>query len=609
MLAKDLAELAQRRQTYWLRVWFALLLYAVTALVFAPGYVRSGTSPLAVLGSGGRLLSSLYELEWLGLCLFVPAIVSGAFAAEKERNTLQLLFLTRLGPWTILFEKLFSRLVPVAALLLVSFPILLIAFSLGGVTQRDVYFVTLELLGTAIEVGCISLFCSAFCATTASAFVMSYLILVGLYVGPYLGVAVYLGIASWKYHFRLGAVYANADTDAMMTTLNMISSTNGLRFDWILSHFGNSPLTVLPFHRSYLPPMVMTSIGLLFVVMARVVVLRRMSPQPTHRLRRLFGHLDRVFDRLGGGIELGRRKGDLPDKRPVLWREARRGNLGRLNYLIRVMLLIEVPILFPTALYAMVVKDSIVPTFLLWSIAFLVVFVRSAGLIGAERARQTLDVLMTTPLSLTVLVGEKWRGLLRVMAVVSVPVLVGAIINGYLQMGLSRPREAFYALQGLDSRSMFSYLLVVAVNLVILLPLAAQLSFLFGLLAKTQTRATMAALGVFFTWSMLPLIVRAFWTNSCSPWTLYFTPMGAVAANEAPELGLVRFGEDDWQLAHESGAFYLLPHWLTYAAIVGLLACVNFWVARRVLVRPSLWRIEASTVPGATAKAGEAAKT
>ena len=94
--------------------------------------------------------------------MFVPAVVSGALTAEKERNTLQLLFLTKLGPWTILLEKLFSRLVPVATFLLVSLPLLFIAYLWGGLTQSDVGLAIAELALTVFELASIALFCSAF---------------------------------------------------------------------------------------------------------------------------------------------------------------------------------------------------------------------------------------------------------------------------------------------------------------------------------------------------------------------------------------------------------------------------------------------------------------
>ena len=44
--------------------------------------------------------------------------------------------MTRLGPFTILFEKLLSRLVPMFTFLLLSLPLMAFAYSLGGVSTR-----------------------------------------------------------------------------------------------------------------------------------------------------------------------------------------------------------------------------------------------------------------------------------------------------------------------------------------------------------------------------------------------------------------------------------------------------------------------------------------
>ncbi len=163
MLAKDLREMAQRRRTYAVRVAFALLIFSMSAVLFVPIYRLTQRSPKGILGQGAMLLYDLYVIEWFGVCLFVPAVVSGALTEERGRDTLQLLFLTRLGPWTILTEKLLSRFVPVATFLLVSIPPLFVAYALGGVRLRDVEFAAIGLSVTAFQVGCLSLFCSAFC--------------------------------------------------------------------------------------------------------------------------------------------------------------------------------------------------------------------------------------------------------------------------------------------------------------------------------------------------------------------------------------------------------------------------------------------------------------
>ncbi|WP_230685503.1 hypothetical protein, partial [Streptococcus pneumoniae] len=69
----------------------------------------------------------------------MPAMSVGAITLEKEKNTLTLLFLTRLGPWTILFEKYLARVVNMASYLLITLPLFGIAYSLGGVTQLELW--------------------------------------------------------------------------------------------------------------------------------------------------------------------------------------------------------------------------------------------------------------------------------------------------------------------------------------------------------------------------------------------------------------------------------------------------------------------------------------
>ncbi len=159
LLSKELAEMAQRMRTYGVRVVFACLVFTASALIFLPTYHEAQGARFGLMGQGGKLLDALYAIEWVGICLFVPAIVSGILAAEKERNTLQLLLLTRLGPWTILLEKLLSRFVPVATFLLVSLPLLFVAYLMGGLTQSDLEFAAVGLLVIAFEVACLSIFC------------------------------------------------------------------------------------------------------------------------------------------------------------------------------------------------------------------------------------------------------------------------------------------------------------------------------------------------------------------------------------------------------------------------------------------------------------------
>jgi ABC-type transport system involved in multi-copper enzyme maturation permease subunit len=590
MLAKELAEMAQLRRTYFVRVAFAVLMFSMSALIFLPTYRAARLSRTGLLGQGSQLLDVLYEIEWVGLFLFVPAVVSGALAAEKERNTLQLLFLTRLGPWTILLEKLLSRYVPVATFLLVSLPLLFVAYLMGGLTRIDLAFAGAGLSATAFQVGCIAIFCSAFCATSASAFAMSYVIIALVLLFPFIAA---LSIIAFTACLRpiVGSQFpliAWLDSPQSHQTIEpVIMATLGIDLNWLFNQ-GSFGLRLRPFHKTWFPLIVIASIGLVFLILARVAIVRRAAPQAKHRIRRLFQWLDRIFwrlnDRYARGIVLSRPGTDLPENNPVAWRENRRGNLGRVNYLIRILLVVEFPILAFTVLIAAVSTSpgdfTILSALglLLWLIAILVIVVRSAGLIAAEKARQTLDVLLTTPLTLAALFSDKMRGLFRVMFIVSVPILFDAILIAYFRSAVAGQGGAFMVPGISSTMAAVRYVFYVVMNLAVLLGLTSQLAFLFGVRAKTQGRAVTAVLGIFIAWCFLPLLILVFGQTNMA--TLYLSPIAGVLVNEFPQLERYR---RQWEPGEPN--FQAPLHLLIYAGIVVGLIRINFLQAGRVLLR------------------------
>jgi hypothetical protein len=248
--------------------------------------------------------------------------------------------------------------------------------------------------------------------------------------------------------------------------------------------------------------------------------------------------------------------------------------------------LLELPILLPTVTYILTTRDlrfSALDSsgFFLWPIALLIVSVRSAGLIAAEKARQTLDVLLTTPLPLSAVAGQKLRGLWRVMAIVSVPILIQAAFVGYFHISASSPHASYYGQQGFNpSQAAELHFIVVALNLVVLLSLAAQLAFLFGLKAQTQGRAVTATLGVFAAWSVIPLFIRIFADREA--WVMYLSPISGIVLNELPQMAYgLHFGTETGRFG-----FYALIHLGIYAAVAAYLAWFNHRLAGRILCRP-----------------------
>ena len=136
--------------------------------------------------------------------------------------------------------------------------------------------------------------------------------------------------------------------------------------------------------------------------------------------------------------------------------------------------------------------------------------VQAANTIVAERVQQTLEVLLTTPLTAREIVEQKARVLRRFMLVLAVPLLTILGSECYLEWG-NTPRN------GLDNRdNALTYFVCTLLTIGIFLPLTSWLSLWIGLKMRTRFKAILTALAVIVAWCVLPIIVVAFTENADS---------------------------------------------------------------------------------------------
>ena len=159
--------------------------------------VANQISGQMMLGRGAVLVDWVTSAQAFLILLFLPAMTCGAIAGEKERNTLAILLTTRLGPLTIVLEKLASRLVVVFMLLLLSLPLFAVAYSMGGISLPDLLGRVIGLVELSVFVASLSLMCSAWCGSTVSAFFMSYFVAGSLLFGA-------AGVAGYRCVFHYG---------------------------------------------------------------------------------------------------------------------------------------------------------------------------------------------------------------------------------------------------------------------------------------------------------------------------------------------------------------------------------------------------------------------
>jgi ABC-type transport system involved in multi-copper enzyme maturation permease subunit len=93
---------------------------------------------LGALGEGRNPVTVIFVTLGGILYLVTPAMACGSISAERERKNLGLLLISRLSPLTIIAEKLVAQLVPLMVFLLLSAPLLSIAYLFGGISFLEV---------------------------------------------------------------------------------------------------------------------------------------------------------------------------------------------------------------------------------------------------------------------------------------------------------------------------------------------------------------------------------------------------------------------------------------------------------------------------------------
>lgn len=496
LLTKELLETAARRRTYILRVIYALALYMVFVLLL-PRQTWTGTrqSSYELLGTGRQMFETLIVLQYFGTALFLPALMCGQITQEKERDSLVLLFLTELRPWSIVLQKYLGGLVPMLSFFLLGLPLAGVAYAFGGLATAEVGRYLLGLFVTCLQFGALSLFCSSWCRSTVGSFIGTYLFGAAFYAGPPLSIAL---LSSVLPHFsRSEAVeYCSGmfvPPAALEMGIYMGSGSRGrMGPDWLL----------------YLLPSIASV--LLFLILARWFLVRRALVPATNFLRPFFERIDRLMKRMNratGGVVLWRDASNLPADEPIFWRETHRRVLGKPHYLLRLLCAVQFPTIFACLAVALMQSYSYYNRELtgfswlfgiLAGLIALFVSAHAANTIVSERVGQSLEVLLTTPLSACDIVRQKERALRRLLFVLAVPLLTIVAAKAYAQSDLATSHPP-----GTGT----PYLVCAVLTVCIYLPMIAWLSLWISIRVRTRFHAILGAVGALALWvGLAPLI-------------------------------------------------------------------------------------------------------
>ena len=487
LLTKELIEQANNKRTYILRVVYAVFLYGAALWHYSDMNNGGASAGLMNLGKGQEFFQLLVTVQAFAIVILLPAITCGALTVEKEKDTLALLLLTKLSPWTIVFEKLVSRVLAMGTYQLLSLPLFAIVYGMGGVELSGIIHAVVSLLALTIVVASVSILCSTWFRTTAEAFIVSYVFL-----------------------FFFGFCLTFAIEFVRYQTLRM-NQRNWQNFQgpssWSAFVVAISTDTAIGM-QAY-------AFCLICVLISSRFLFARAFVPPRNIILELFKRADRFFNELNqsttGGIVLVPDRETLPEYQPITWRETRKKSLGTFRYQFRILMFLLAPLVLVIAAIMSDGRNDFTSPFrgfpaFFWFVSVICLTIHSTGVIAAERIRQTLDVLLVSPLPPAEIVLEKLSGVRRLIKILTVPfallVIFQAIWTGYVLQGASQTKD----------RSVDFWLELVTASLVPIfyMPIIMWIGFQFGLRLRNQIQAILATFTTVVLACIIPLVMIPF---------------------------------------------------------------------------------------------------
>ena len=494
LLVKELVEQSARRRTYIVRVIYAVLLFVAFAIYFY-GETAIHDESYQLLGIGGRMFTFLMVIQFIGIYVFLPAMVSGVITYEKERRSLELLFITDLGPWEIVLQKLGGRLLPMFTFLLLSLPLMAVSYSMGGVTAGSLALAAYVLVTTCFQVGAFAIMMSAYHRTSAEALSATY----GGGLAFYFLVIIAMGIAAAA-AAMLGSRGAQSFGIIMLVTASVWPPS------LLTLRTAGFPGGMLP--GTILAPWIWT---VLFLFGARRFLVSRAFLHAKKRrtlLKRIDGWLTRRRMR-ARGAKRPRHGSEIPGDHPITWREVTRTSLGSPGYFVGTSLVFALPLLGVASFFVWLIPrgsgESTGFTIVicgLWVAAALSIATRSASTFALERANRTLDILLITPLTGREIVGQKAAVVRRWILLFGA--LLGVLFVAEAFMETARPYGRSW---GTGELGPVGYLVTAFLSVAIYLSVVSWVARWIGLKVRGRRRATTLTLAVLFGWCVGPFIL------------------------------------------------------------------------------------------------------
>ena len=170
----------RKNRFFWLLSAYLLGVGILTALLTATPFLPalfggpSTQSMLEIFALGRNLFWVSGVILILAAGVLIPITALGALAGERDNRTMDLLMVTTLSPWDIVWGKMLSACLTGLVYLIAPLPLVLTSFWLGGVTVTELVLLMLVVLVVMVLSCSWALFFSAIVRKTLNAVLLYY---------------------------------------------------------------------------------------------------------------------------------------------------------------------------------------------------------------------------------------------------------------------------------------------------------------------------------------------------------------------------------------------------------------------------------------------------
>ena len=423
ILIRVVSGASRRTRHLWLRLGYLSALAGVVliGLISSMSGVNPSLTELAKKASRTFEYGSMTQLAMM--CFLAPMFTANAITQERDAQTFNILLSTPLSNGQIVFGSLMSRLYFLITLLIAGLPIFLMTMVYGGVVSSQV-FESFALSGaTAILTGALAIFIAMIGVGTRRT-IFSFYLMIALYL-----VAVYL-VGQWgRTWIEASPVNVNGERMSWLAPfhpfLALQVALNSVHAPPIERLGEYSPIARFALAFPSAAYVLWTTLLALLLTISSVIFVRRGEKTG-----------ERTFFR---SLMARLRRGD-PDaltrvprsvwKNPVAWREAKTRASG--GGLLR-LAIVAGGFAGPLIVFSYYWTNNLAATSAsLWlsgmltvqlALALIVATNTAATSIAKEKESNTMDMLLTTPLTSRYILWGKLRGLVSF----TVPLLAGPV--------------------------------------------------------------------------------------------------------------------------------------------------------------------------------------